>query len=127
MSGRFQIISAFSTTTPPAATLTLPVQVTEGEFPDANASILLDRAPDVPMTVNLAASPRDEIIFPYTVTIPAGATQAVFAVQAVDDGRIDGNIAVTVTASGSGLAPVTAITTAVDNDTRALSLTLPAT
>jgi uncharacterized repeat protein (TIGR01451 family) len=64
---------------------------------------------------------------PAQVIIPAGQTQVIFTVRATNDIRIDGNLRVTVTAGGSGVASATAQVTTVDNETRALALVLPAT
>ena len=111
----------------PVATLTLPAQLTEGATPSANAMLSLDRAPTVAITLTLSASPTGELTLPSSVTVPAGQTQVAFTVRATDDTRIDGNVNVTVTAAASGLAPATATTTTIDNETRLLSMTLPAT
>lgn len=111
----------------PIATLALPAQLAEGAVPSNNATISLDRIPSVAVTITLSATPAAEITIPATVTIPAGQTQVSFTVRAVNDTKIDGDVSVTVTAGGSAIAAVAAQTTTVDNETRALTLILPAT
>ena len=111
----------------PVATLALPAELLEGATPSANATLTLDRAPSVPITFSLGASPTGELTLPSSVTVAANQTVATFTVRATDDTRIDGNISVTVTASAAGVATATAVVTALDNETRALSMTLPST
>ena len=111
----------------PVATLALPAELLEGATPSSNATLTLDRAPSVPVTFSLGASPTGELTLPSTVTVAANQTVATFTVRATDDTRIDGNISVTVTASAAGVATATAVVTALDNETRALSMTLPST
>ncbi|MDB6138581.1 MAG: hypothetical protein JWO94_1653 [Verrucomicrobiaceae bacterium] len=111
---------------PPVATLTLPAQVTEGETPTNNATVTIDRAATVPVTLILTALPATELSLPASVTIPAGQTQAQFTVQAADDYRIDGAVPVVVTASNPSMAPATASITALDNEQTVLSFALPA-
>jgi uncharacterized repeat protein (TIGR01451 family) len=110
----------------PTATLTLPATVTEGAAPTNNATISLNTPADVPLTFSLASNPTSEVSTPATVTIPAGQSQTVFTIQAVNDTVLDGAIVVTVSATAPGLAVATAQTTAADNEVPALSLTLPA-
>lgn len=117
---------AVASTSATTLTLTLPSQVAEGATPTNNATVVLDEAPSSALTISLSADTPDELVFPPSVTVPAGQTQVVFTVRAVNDTKIDGNILVTVTASGSGIDPATAQTTTIDNETRTLSLTLPA-
>ncbi len=118
-------LSVLDDEAPPVATLTLPVQLTEGTSASNNATLALSFAPAVALTVTLSASPGGELSIPSSVTVPAGQTQVIFTAQAVNDSKIDGNILVTVSASASGIASVTAQATAVDNETRVLALTLP--
>jgi len=108
-------------------TLTLPSTLTEGGLPTDNASVSIDRLTTVPLTIDLTALPSGEITIPSSVTIPAGETQVAFTARAVDDVKLDGEVPVTVSASGSDLASVTAETVALDNEARTLSVTAPAT
>jgi hypothetical protein len=111
----------------PIASLALPAQLAEGATPANNATLTLDRAATADLTMSLSASPAGELDHPSAVTVPAGQTQVVFTVQAVDDNRIDGNVAVTMTASAAGISPANAQTTTIDNETRTLALVLPPT
>lgn len=109
----------------PIPTLSIPAQLTEGSYPSNNASLSVDRPPAVAMTMLLTANPANEVSLPGSVTIPAGQTQVFFTITAVDDSRIDGSVAVTVTASASGIQSTSAQTLTVDNEQKALSLTTP--
>lgn len=111
----------------PIATLTLPAQLTEGVAASSNATLTIDRVATVAIVFSFASAPPGEVSLPASVTIPAGQTQVVFTAQAVNDTRIDGEIPVTVTATAGGVAPVSAQTVALDNETRTLSLTLAST
>jgi hypothetical protein len=111
----------------PTATLVLPPQLIEGDLLNNNASVSLDRAPAVPMTLYLSASPWSELELPYGITIAVGETNVVFTVLAADDNRIDGTVSVVVTVTSPGMAPATAQTETLDNEMRTLSLNLPAT
>jgi hypothetical protein len=111
----------------PLATLTIPAQLTEGATATNNASVSIDRVSSVALTFTLSSTPSGELTLPASVTIPIGQTQIAFTAVAVNDTKIDGDIPVTVTATTSGVAPATAQTTAVDNETRTLGLTLPTT
>jgi hypothetical protein len=110
---------------PLATSLSLPPQLVEGQSPVNNATFSIDRMATAPLTVSLAAAPANEVSLPATVTVPAGQTQVVFTARAVDDNRIDGNLLTTVTATAPAVPTATAQTTAVDNETRTLSLNLP--
>jgi uncharacterized repeat protein (TIGR01451 family) len=111
----------------PVANLTLPAQLVEGAVTSNNATLAIDKITTSDFTVNLAASPSNELIVPAAVTIPAGESQVAFTVSAEDDMRIDGSVNVTVTASASGMASVNTSTTTVDNEARTLGLVLPIT
>ncbi|QDU18781.1 tandem-95 repeat protein [Urbifossiella limnaea] len=56
---------------------------------------------DQPLVVTLTSSDTTEATVPGTVTIPAGATSATFAVVTVDDALTDGTQAVTITATAT--------------------------
>ncbi len=111
----------------PIPTLTIPAQLSEGQSPSNNATLTLDRAPAVPLTMTLTADVADELIFPPTVTVPAGQTGVTFTVRANNDSRIDGNIPVTLRATAEGMMSASATTTTIDNETRTLSINAPAT
>jgi uncharacterized repeat protein (TIGR01451 family) len=107
------------------ATLTLPTPLQEGNLPSNNATLGISPPPAVPVTFTLAANPAAELTIPATVTIQAGQSQVAFTARANNDTKIDGDIAVSVSAHASGLPPLSAVTSAVDNEGRALTLTVP--
>lgn len=108
-----------------ALSLSLPAQLAEGATASNNATVSLNRAASVSLTVTLTASPANELTLPATVTIPAGQMSVTFTAVAVNDTRLDGNVPVTVTATANGVTSATAQTTTIDNETRTLALTLP--
>src|SRR4051794_3076364 len=55
----------------PAATLTLPVQLVEGETPGNNATLNLSKATSKAAFYTLSASPENELIMPTIVKVPA--------------------------------------------------------
>lgn len=111
----------------PVVSLTLPATLKEGETPSDNATLSFNPPPSIPLVLGLGASPAGELTLPSTLTVPAGQNLVTFTARATNDTGIDGDIPVVVTASAPGMTPVSAGTTAADNETRALSLTLPAT
>ncbi len=111
----------------PVVSLSLPATLKEGETPSDNATLNFDPAPSIPLTLKLSANPVGELTLPTTLTLPAGQNQVTFTARATNDTRIDGDIPVTVTATVAGMAPLSAATTATDNESRTLALTLPTT
>ncbi len=107
------------------ATLSVPTPLLEGNLPSNNAILTLNPPPAIPITFTLAANPAAELTIPATVSLPAGQSQVAFTARATNDTRIDGDISVSVSAHAPGLAPVGAVTTAADNESRALTLTVP--
>src|SRR4029078_3231221 len=59
----------------PIATLTIPAQLTEGTSPTNNATLSLNVAPAVALSVALSASPTGEIFILSVVTVAGGHTQ----------------------------------------------------
>jgi len=68
------------------------------------------------LTVTLASSDTSEAIVPTTVEIAAGQTTATFAIAAVDDTAVDGDQAVTLTASATSFTNATTNLTVTDDD-----------
>ncbi len=79
------------------------------------------------LTVSLLSSDTKKLTVPATVTIPAGSTSATFPVTVVNDGQIDGDQTVTITAAASGFQSGSDSATVVDDTAPALSLTLAQT
>ncbi len=59
--------------------------------------------PSASLLVNLTSDSSANLTLPVSVTIPAGQTSATFTASAVDDGIIDGNQTVRITAAALGL------------------------
>jgi predicted extracellular nuclease len=68
------------------------------------------------LTVTLTSSNTSEAIVPTTVEIAAGQTTATFAIAAVDDTAVDGDQAVTLTASATSFTNATTNLTVTDDD-----------
>lgn len=111
----------------PVVTLTLPAALEEGETPSDNATLAFNPAPAIPLVLGLVSNPAGELTLPPTLTVPAGQNLVTFTARATNDTGIDGDIPVVVTASAAGMPPASATTTAADNESRSLILTLPAT
>jgi hypothetical protein len=76
---------------------------------------------DTPLTnaleVMIFNSDPTELWMPATITIPAGSNSAVFAVEPVNDGDLDGPQPVTVSVDADGFLLAEAIITVLDDDT----------
>jgi hypothetical protein len=68
------------------------------------------------LVVSLASDDGSEVTVPVDILIAGGHTSASFDVTIVDDGELDGNQTVTVTASAAGWIPDTLSITVADND-----------
>jgi uncharacterized repeat protein (TIGR01451 family) len=99
-----------------SVTLNLPAVVREGESPSNNATLTLQPAPAIPVTIGIAANPSGQLSLPTTLAVPAGQSEVAFAVFAINDSLIDGSATVLVQATAPGLNPVSATTIAADND-----------
>ena len=111
---------------PDALSLSIPTQLPEGGFSSNNATLTLDRPGTAALTVLFSSDPSGEVALPASITIPAGETTAAFSIYAVNDIKLDGNVAVTVTATAAGLTPATAQTTTIDDDLRTLAVSFTA-
>lgn len=78
----------------------------------AGAAVTLRNA----VTVNLASSATGRATVPATVTIPAGVSSATFTVTAVNNAIVDGNAAVTITATSGTWGNTNGVVTVIDND-----------
>lgn len=103
-----------------------PAEISEADGPAAATGRVGRNDGDLssPLVVSLASSDSSEASVPPTVTIPAGADYAEFAVGAVDDSLADGDQNVAILASAPGYGPGSASLQVSDDDPRALTLTL---
>ncbi|MBR4102631.1 MAG: hypothetical protein IKK39_01035, partial [Thermoguttaceae bacterium] len=86
----------------PTISLTF-VESTVQEGIGANAAIgVVSRAEAAssPLRVRLTSSRTDKLLVPQEVTIPAGKTSVEFSVASLDNGVVDGEVEVTISASG---------------------------
>ena len=109
---------------PTNLTLALPATAVEGAAP-LTGTVTVAPAPETNLTVNLSSNDPTEATVPASVVIPAGQTSATFAVTIVDDALLDGSQSLVITASAAGYPVRTAPLTVLDNETAALTLTLP--
>ncbi len=117
---------AFEVRASPPLHLALPAHVTEGG-PDAlSAQVRLLFPLSTNLTVTLTASQTDQIVLPPEVVVAAGSTETDFVVGALDNLLLDGTRAIVVSAAAPGFEPATGRLWVWDNESAALSLTLPA-
>ncbi len=74
------------------------------------------------LLVTLSSSDTSEAIAPATVLIPANQSSATFAIDAVDDSLLDGNIVVDITGSAGGYVSAAGALTVTDYETLTLTL-----
>lgn len=100
--------------------VSLAVNITPASFsenavnPAAIGTVTRSAAATTDLVVSLVSSDVTEATVPPTVTILANQTSAIFAVNAVDDTILDGNVVVTITATAPGLAKGTFDVTVTD-------------
>jgi hypothetical protein len=78
----------------------------EGQNPAATATVMRQPTTDEALVVSLASSNSQEMTVPPSVTIPAGQSSTTFPLQAVADGKADGNQRVTLEAFAAGFSSV---------------------
>jgi len=105
--------------------LALSGELREGG-PEGTGVITVGTAAERPVVLQLAVDRVGQLILPISVILPAGQTQVSFSVRAVNDGVIDGPLAVAITVQAGNWTPATASVTAVDNEDRQLRLSVPA-
>jgi len=88
----------------------------EGRDPALTGVVTRNTDPAAALVVQLASGDTSEATVPTTVEIPAGATAATFPIITLNDGVVDGNQRVTLTATADGFAPGTAQMTVSDGD-----------
>lgn len=72
-----------------------------GALTSATMTVTRNGSPAAALTVNLASSSPGNLSVPVSVIIPAGQLSATFTATAVNDGVIDGNQSVNITATAS--------------------------
>ncbi|MFZ4766044.1 MAG: S8 family serine peptidase, partial [Roseimicrobium sp.] len=107
-------------------TLTAPTSATEG-VGSVLGTVSLSITPTVAVTVGLSSSDSTAVIVPGGVVIPAGQTSATFAIQIVNDTKIDGLQSATISASVAGWTGDTADMDVLDNENTNLAISLPTT
>ena len=118
--------SDYSTYALPTLGLTLPVSVTEGAGPLANqGTVTLSSPTATARTITLTSSDPTAVTVPATVTLPADQASVAFTPTILDDTKINGPRAVTITATATGLAAANAVTNVADNENTNLALAIP--
>jgi len=104
--------------------VTAPATVSEG-IGSVQGTVSVSGAPTAPISVTMSSSDTTAIRVPATVTIPAGQTSVTFTITVVDDNRINGTHAATMTAHVANWTDGTATIAVQDNESTNLALTLP--
>lgn len=105
--------------------LAAPSSTTEGAT-GVTATVSLGAPPAAPITLSVTSSNPAEITAPATVTFLPGQTSATIPLTIIDDTRIDGTVSTTITVSATGWTPANATVAVLDNESKALALSLPA-
>jgi uncharacterized repeat protein (TIGR01451 family) len=103
----------------------LPTTAVEGQG-TVQGTVQVSAVPAANIVVSLSSSDTTEIQVPTSVTIPAGQTSAVFTATVVDDNQIDGPQPATVTAHVQNWTDGSTTITVLDNESRNMMVTLPA-
>lgn len=97
----------------------LKLEVTPTSFPEDGEGVgKLSRSGDLaqPLIVNLVSSDVMEATVPDSVSIPSGSESVEFVVAGVQDGEVDGDQQVTITATCQNCEPVSVLITVLDVD-----------
>ncbi len=94
--------------------LSLPASIIEGATGTGTVSISGTLTTN--LTVSLSSNTTSRLTVPATATILAGATSATFTLTAPNNTIIDGNAAVTISASATGFTATNATATVIDNE-----------
>lgn len=136
--GFSRTVSGYELTEDGQLTITIPIETPRLELTidpesfsenggSAQATVSRSGSTSASVDVQLSSSDLSEVTIPSTVTIPAGASSAVFTVTGVDDELIDGLQTITITASAVNHETATASIDVTDDDQAALSLSLEQT
>lgn len=105
--------------------VTGPATTNEGAG-TVQGTVTVSAAPDTAVSVSLSSSDTSAAQTPATVTVPAGQTSAPFTITIVDDNKINGTHALTITAHVANWTDGTATINISDNEATSLAVTLPA-
>ena len=106
----------------------LPENAAEGDgLLAGQGEVFMDSASTEDRVVTLTSHDPGEIAVPAAITLPAGALSAAFDLTVLDDAVLDGTRRVTITAAVPGFSLGTGFVAVADNETAALSLSLPDT
>ena len=79
-----------------------------------------------PLLVSITADDLSEVSVPSVVVIPAGQTEATFAIESVNDRLVDGTKSISIEVSADGLRSATDQIEVTDDDVAELTVTLSA-
>ncbi|EDY18001.1 peptidase M36 fungalysin [Chthoniobacter flavus Ellin428] len=106
--------------------ISIPPTATEGDAPvTGRVSVSATAASN--LVVSLSSSDTTAAQVPATVTIPAGQTTVTFPLTIVDDHKINGTHAATITAHIAGWSDVSGTINIADNENTNLAISLPTT
>ena len=110
----------------PKIHVSAPSPVNEGQALRAGVGIVWVAEPvSSPLTVNLVSSDTTELLVPGSVSIPTGATSAVFNITVVNDSILDGTKPAVITASAALYTPGKKVVLVQDNEMTTLHLSTP--
>lgn len=106
--------------------ITVPAQATEGDGVLSGAGrVELFAAAQQAISLQLTSSDTTKLTVPSTVVIPAGATEAVFAVTVLDNSLLDGTQPVTISGSATGFVGEAGVIAVHDNESANLRVSAP--
>ncbi len=118
--------SDYSTYPLPTLGVTLPANPTEGAGALANqGAVTLSSPTAIARTITLTSSDPTAVTVPATVTLPANQASVAFTPTILDDTKINGTRAVTITAAAVGLVSAGGVTNVADNEHTNLALAVP--
>ena len=88
--------------------------------------VSISAAPAAPVSVGLSSSDPTAAQVPASVVVPAGQTSAAFPITIIDDSKIDGTQTATLTAHVANWTDGSATLSVLDNETKDLAVSLPA-
>ena len=104
-------------------TITVPEVAKEGD-PPVQGTLSVSQPTTAPIVVSLASGDTTEVQTSPVAIIPAGQRATTFALQIMDDNRLDGTREAIVTASVANWTPGTDTISVLDNEDRNLRLAL---